>query len=520
MDMFVVHGGRRLRGRVRVSGAKNAALPIMAAALATDGPTVLHGVPDLVDVTTLGELLTALGVAVTRVDPSGTPAVDAAQPAIGASDAEAAANPISSGPQFEEHHVPFPFGVPDRETADDEGAAPLRLEVVDEEPCLADYDLVRRMRAGICVLGPLLAKRGRACVSLPGGCNIGDRPVDLHLKGLAALGAELRIERGYIIARARRLRGAKIYLGGAFGSTVTGTCNVMTAAALADGVTTIEAAACEPEVVDLGNFLNRMGARITGLGTPFLHIEGVERLTGCEHTIIPDRIEAATLMIAAAITQGDVVLENINVDHMTAVIEKLREIGVSIETVGTAARVTVRRELKAADCIMLPYPGLPTDVQAQLMALLTTVPGISIVTDKVFPDRFMHASELARMGATIRREGPSAIISGVPALSGASVMASDLRASAALVLAALAARGDSVVRRIYHLDRGYDRLEIKLNDLGAGIVRAQDIPLNMPASLSISPAEMLPSDDGDHELRGPKWLRARENLRIHAPELE
>jgi UDP-N-acetylglucosamine 1-carboxyvinyltransferase len=520
MDMFVVHGGRRLAGRVRVSGAKNAALPIMAAALVADGPTVLHGVPDLVDVNTLGELLTALGVSVSREGPGEVRVNRTRLPILDPADGNGAAPQSAEEPSFEEQHVHFPFGVPGDDAALEVEAPPLRLEVIDASACLADYDLVRRMRAGICVLGALLARRGRACVSLPGGCNIGDRPVDLHLKGLAALGAEVRIERGYIMARARRLRGAKIYLGGAFGSTVTGTCNVMTAAALAEGVTTIEAAACEPEVVDLGNYINRMGAKITGLGTPFLHIEGVERLTGCEHTIIPDRIEAATLMIASAITQGDVVLENINVDHLTAVIEKLREIGVSIETVGTAARVTVRRELQAADCIMLPYPGLPTDVQAQLMALLTTVPGISIVTDKVFPDRFMHASELARMGATIRREGPSAIISGVPALSGASVMASDLRASAALVLAALAARGDSVVRRIYHLDRGYDRLEIKLNDLGAGIVRAQDIPLNMPASLSISPAEMLPSDDGDHDLRGPKWLRARENLRIHAPELE
>ncbi len=518
MDMFVVHGGRRLRGRVRVSGAKNAALPIMAAALVTDGPSLLHGVPELVDVTTLGELLTALGVAVTRENSANAPSVDPGPPAPEAADAESGAQQNSSDPPFEEHHVHFPFGVPDASDSPDAGAPPLRLEVVNDRACLADYELVRRMRAGICVLGPLLARRGRACVSLPGGCNIGDRPVDLHLKGLAALGAELRVERGYIMARAKRLRGARIYLGGAFGSTVTGTCNVMTAAALAEGTTTIEAAACEPEVVDLGNYLNRAGAKITGLGTPFLHIEGVKSLTGCEHTIIPDRVEAATLMMAAAITLGDVVLENVAVDHMTAIVEKLREIGVAIETVGNAARVTVRRDLNSADCIMLPYPGLPTDVQAQLMALLATVPGISIITDKVFPDRFMHASELVRMGASIRREGPSAIISGVPELSGASVMASDLRASAALVLAALAAQGDSVVRRIYHLDRGYDRLEHKLNDLGAGIVRAQDVPLNMPASLSISPAEMLPEEEADHALRGPKWLRARENLKIHFPE--
>ena len=527
MDMFVVHGGRRLRGRVRVSGAKNAALPILAAVLASDGPTVLHGVPDLVDVTTLCQLLTALGVEVSRdgraLGSTEQPIRAAAEPVYDLEtdsgiETGAGKNNDESPADEPEQYVPFPFGVGETDDAEETSVSPLKLEVVNAGPCLADYELVRRMRAGICVLGPLLARRGRACVSLPGGCNIGDRPVDLHLKGLAALGAELRVERGYIFARAKRLRGAKIYLGGPFGSTVTGTCNVMTAATLAEGVTTIEAAACEPEVGDLGNYLNRMGARITGLGTPFLHIEGVESLTGCEHTIIPDRIEAATLMIAAAMTGGDVVLENINVDHLTAVIEKLREIGVVIETVGNAARVTVRRDLSSADCIMLPYPGLPTDVQAQLMALLTTVPGISIITDKVFPDRFMHAAELARMGASIRREGPSAIISGVPELSGASVMASDLRASAALVLAALAAKGDSVIHRIYHLDRGYDRLEHKLNDLGAGIVRAQDIPLNMPASLSISAAEMQPADDGGHELRGPKWLRSRENLKIHAPE--
>ncbi len=528
MDMFVVHGGRRLRGRVRISGAKNAALPILAAVLASDGPSVLHGVPDLVDVSTLCQLLTALGVEVNRdvCSPGFTVAsesvADAADGSPAVSDPNGATDSAQCGAESprddQEQCVHFPFGVEDSADVDYSQVAPLKLEVVNAGSCLADYELVRRMRAGICVLGPLLARRGRACVSLPGGCNIGDRPVDLHLKGLAALGADLRVERGYIFARAKRLRGAKIYLGGPFGSTVTGTCNVMTAAALAQGVTTIEAAACEPEVVDLGNYLNRMGAQITGLGTPFLHIEGVDSLTGCEHTIIPDRIEAATLMIAAAMTRGDVVLENIDVDHMTAVIEKLREIGVTIETVGHAARVTVRRELLPADCIMLPYPGLPTDVQAQLMALVTTVPGISIITDKVFPDRFMHAAELARMGASIRREGPSAIISGVPELSGASVMASDLRASAALVLAALAAQGDSVIHRIYHLDRGYDRLEHKLNDLGAGIVRAQDTPLNMPASLSINPAEMLPADDGGHELRGPKWLRSRESLKIHAPE--
>lgn len=525
MDMFVVQGGRRLSGRVRVSGAKNAALPIMAAALLADGPTVLHGVPELVDVATLGQLLVSLGMRVERVAPPDIPADASAAPlaAAGAFD-----DPFDSAPDpnedttVDDSPVPFPFGPAGAAGTGSSGALPdtppLRLEVVSENQCVAEYELVRRMRAGVCVLGPLLARRGRACVSLPGGCNIGDRPIDLHLKGLAALGADLKVDRGYVFARAKRLRGARIYLGGAFGSTVTGTCNVMSAATLADGLTTIEAAACEPEVVDLGNCLNAMGAKISGLGTPFLQIEGVDALTGCEHSIIPDRIEAATLMIASAVTLGDVILDNVCVEHLTAVVEKLREIGVTIEAVGRLVRVTVRDELRATDCIMLPYPGVPTDVQAQLMSLLTIIPGLSIITDKVFPDRFMHAAELARMGARIRREGPSAIVSGVRGLSGASVMASDLRASAALVLAALAAEGDSVIRRIYHLDRGYDRLEHKLNDLGASILRRQDEPANMPASLSIGVAEMLPSDDRDHSLRGPSWLRNRERLKIHHPD--
>jgi UDP-N-acetylglucosamine 1-carboxyvinyltransferase len=472
--MFVVQGGQPLAGRVVVSGAKNSALPIMAAAILADGPSVIWGVPDLADVRTLSQLLSTLGMNVLR------------------------------------------------------GAAgEILLDVYDPKASVADYELVRRMRASICVLGPLLARRRFAVVSLPGGCAIGDRPVDLHLKGLRALGAEIRIERGYIIAKARKLRGASIYLGGPFGSTVTGTCNVMAAATLAAGVTTIEAAACEPEVVDFGTYLNGMGAKISGLGTPFVRIEGVDELIGTQHEIIPDRIEAATLMLAAAITRGDVTLENVRLDHLTAVLEKLREIGVRVDAIqdessqhtpcagiGTRSvpttlgiRIHTPNELRSADCFMLPHPGLPTDVQAQLMALLTTVPGISLVTDKVFPDRFMHAAEMARMGARIRREGPSAIVSGVPSLSGACVMASDLRASAALVLAALAAQGESVVRRIYHLDRGYDHLEHKLNRLGGRITRVEDTPANMPATLKASALERPADiDDADAEIRGPKWL--------------
>lgn len=513
--MFVIRGGKPLAGRVRVEGAKNSALPIMAAALLADGETVLHDVPNLVDVTTLAELLCTLGMKIERrADRS------------------------------------------------------LSMEVIDQRPVIADYELVRKMRASFCVLGPLLARRGRACVSLPGGCNIGDRPIELHLKGLRALGADIRVEKGYVVAEVQRLHGNRIYLGGPFGSTVTGTCNVMSAAVLAEGETIIEAAACEPEVIDLGNLLNAMGARIEGLGTPFLRIEGVDRLTGIEHRIIPDRIEAATLMVAAAITGGCVELENVNLTHLTAVVEKLREIGVRIDLAdesstpleklnaidaligsleddpplaplgrgagsegqsvikrpspltplpggarGTASafienpviRVDAPLELRAVDATALPYPGLPTDVQAQFMSLLCLANGISVVTDKVFPDRFLHAAELVRLGATIRREGPSAIISGVRQLSGACVMASDLRASAALVLAGLAAEGETVVKRIYHLDRGYEHLERKLNYLGADISRVEDKPENMPRSLCLLEATGEPpvSFEGPHFLRSP-----------------
>ena len=495
--MFVIRGGKPLRGKVRVDGAKNSALPIMAAALLADGQTVLNDVPDLVDVRTLGELLQSLGMSVERrADRS------------------------------------------------------LALEVIDDRPVIADYELVRKMRASFCVLGPLLARRGRACVSLPGGCNIGDRPIELHLKGLRALGADIRVEKGYVIAEVDRLCGNRIYLGGPFGSTVTGPCNVMSAAVLAEGETIIEAAACEPEVIDLGNMLNAMGAKIEGLGTPFLRIEGVDRLLGVEHTVIPDRIEAATLMVAAAITRGNVEIENVRLTHLTAVIEKLREIGVRIELSDSEPTPLERidqldqileslnlndvalpfpngqiklqgtrlpnadpiirvqgpvGEFHAIDATALPYPGLATDVQAQVMSLLCLAKGISVVSDKVFPDRFMHASELVRLGATIRREGPSAIISGVGQLSGACVMASDLRASAALVLAGLAAEGDTVVKRIYHLDRGYEALERKLNHLGADIRRVEDKPENMPRSLCLteSTGEPPASFDAPHFLRLP-----------------
>ncbi len=429
MDMFIVRGGTRLSGSVTTSGSKNATLPIMAAAIAADGPLQLTNVPDLVDVRTLAELLTQLGLSVER-----------------------------SGDRC-------------------------RLEVVNATPHLADYDLVRRMRAGVCVLGPLLARRKRACVSLPGGCNIGHRPVDLHLKGLAALGADIRVERGYIFAEARQLQGTRISLAGPFGSTVTGTCNVMTAAALASGVTIIDSAACEPEVVDLARCLSSMGARIEGAGTPTLRIEGVSSLHAADHHIIPDRIEAATLMCAAAITAGDITLHQTDPAPLTTVCELLHEIGVEIHTTTDALHVVAPQQLRPVDFTALPYPGIPTDLQAQLMALLTQASGVSIIRDGVFPDRFMHVSELVRMGAAIRRQADGAIVEGPVILSGANVMASDLRASAALVLAALAARGETVVRRIYHLDRGYERLDLKLTCLGASIARVPDRPENTPASL-------------------------------------
>lgn len=445
--MFTVQGGTALKGTVRVSGSKNAALPIMAAALAVSGRTQLINVPDLVDVRTLARLMETLGAEVQRT-PNGT----------------------------------------------------LEIEVGDEQAVTAEYDLVRRMRASVCVLGPLLARRGRACVSLPGGCNIGTRPIDLHLKGLAALGAEIQVRNGYVHASARHLRGARIYLAGPHGSTVTGTCNVMSAAALARGTTVIDAAACEPEVVALADFLNQAGARIMGQGSSQIVIHGVKELQATLFEIIPDRIEAATLLIAAALTRGSLILENAIPGHLTAVIETLRQMGADVacgvpsstELPFQAQRIEIAadKQLFPVDLSALPYPGIPTDVQAQFMALACTLPGVSVIRDLVFPDRFMHVAELARMGAEIRQQGSTAILSGSNRLTGANVMASDLRASAALVLAGLAAEGETIVRRIYHLDRGYEHLEKKLALLGANVQRVKD-----EAQLSIVPPEIVFSHD-------------------------
>ncbi len=420
MDAFEIVGGKRLRGQVRINGAKNAALPQMAAAIMADSPVTLTDVPNLADVRMLGRILGELGVQVSR-----------------------------------------------------KGGA-LCCRVVDDKPVRARYELVRQMRASICVLGPLLARRGKAQVSMPGGCAIGDRPVDLHLRGLAALGAEIRLEGGYIVATAKRLRGAEVFLGGPFGSTVTGTANVMMAATLARGTTTIEMAACEPEVVDLADLLNAMGAKIRGHGTPRIVIEGVRSLSGCRHRLIPDRIEAATFMVAAAITNGDVTVGNCRPAHQMAVIDRLRRIGVEVERNGRGVAVSSARRLNPVDLVTQPFPGFPTDVQAQLMALLCLADGNSIITEKIYPDRFMHVGELGRMGARLRKEGPTVIVEGVKNLIGAPVMASDLRASAALVLAGLAAQGPTRVSRVYHIDRGYEKIEQRLAALGADIRRIDE----------------------------------------------
>ena len=422
MDKLVINGGNRLKGTVDISGSKNAALPIMAAALLADGPSTIRQVPDLADIRSMMELLSDLGVSAKR-----------------------------------------------------SGEGVLHMNVEDEACSHAQYDRVRKMRASICVLGPLLAKRKHARVSMPGGCAIGSRPVDLHLRGLKALGAEIELEGGDIVATAKKLTGANIFLGGPFGSTVLGTANVMMAATLAKGRTVIESAACEPEIANLADYLNAMGAQVQGAGTPRITIEGVEELRGIEHTVVPDRIEVGTYMIASALTNGEVTLKNVRLDHMMAVVDKLRDIGVMIEPIDdNSAIVTSARRLEPTDVTTQPYPGFPTDVQAQIMTLLCLADGNSAITDKVFPDRFMHVAELMRMGANIRKEGPTTIVTGVKKLIGAPVMASDLRASAALVLAGLVARGTTTVQRVYHIDRGYEGIETKLRAIGAEITRVPE----------------------------------------------
>ena len=323
-------------------------------------------------------------------------------------------------------------------------------------------------------MGPLLAKLKKARVSLPGGCAIGTRPVDLHLKGIKILGADIDIDAGYVDAKADKLKGAHMYLGGVYGSSVLATDNVMMAASLAHGKTIIESAACEPEVVDLAEFLIKMGAKIKGHGTPIIEVEGLRHLHGASHTIIPDRIEAGTLMLAALVTKGDILIKNCFYQHLGALIDKLEESGAAINRADGSVHVRYQKQLNAVNVTTLPYPGFPTDMQAQMMSLMSVTPGISVITEKIYPDRFMHVAELNRMGARIQREGPHAIVEGIKELSGAPVMASDLRASACLVLAGIAAKGKSQISRIYHLERGYENIEAKLEKLGAKIWREKE----------------------------------------------
>jgi UDP-N-acetylglucosamine 1-carboxyvinyltransferase len=419
MDSFLIKGGVPLHGTVEISGSKNAALPIMAAALLTDEPCVIRRVPDLSDTRFMVKILQSLGASASL----------------------------------------------------EQGTLRVHAKKIKG---YADYDLVRKMRGSICIAGPLLGRLRKARISLPGGCIIGARPINLHLKGFAALGAKIKIEGGYVDAHARKIVGSSMFLGGRAGPTVLGTANIMMAAALGEGITVIESAACEPEVVDLANFLVAMGAQIAGAGSPTITITGVKKLHGAEHEVIPDRIETATFVIAAAATNGEVTIKGARAEHLRAVLDKLQEANVIVERRGTDLRVKRHGKLKPADITTLPYSGFPTDVQAQMMSLLTLAPGISIITERIFESRFMHVSELARLGADIEIEGPSAIVKGGKPLSGAPVMASDLRASAALVIAGLAATGSTQVNRIYHLDRGYENMDRKLQKLGARIQRVQE----------------------------------------------
>lgn len=415
MDKMIIQGGKRLNGEVQISGAKNAALPIMCSALLTEGWNTYHNIPNLVDIRTIKKLLNSFGVAV-------------------------------------------------------EGEETVRANATHLTHCEASYDLVKTMRASILVLGPLVARMGTARVSLPGGCAIGARPVNLHIKALQDMGAEVELKAGYVEARAKRLRGADIFFDI---STVTGTENIMMAACLAEGTTVIKNAAKEPEVVNLAEVLSGMGASISGAGTDVITITGVDRLHPVEASIIPDRIEAGTFMIAAGITRGDVTLRGCEPLHLEALINKLRDAGMNITPVTGGIRASGSANIHSVDVKTLPYPGFATDLQAQMMALMAVGNGLSVITETVFENRFMHVSELLRMGADIVVQGPSAIVKGIPKLRGAPVMATDLRASASLILAALAADGRTELSRVYHIDRGYQTIEKKLSALGADIRRVK-----------------------------------------------
>jgi len=416
MQKLVIQGGKPLKGTVRISGAKNAALPLMTATLLTEGTTTYSRIPQLRDIMTIKRLLCELGVKI-------------------------------------------------------EGKDVLHIDASEIHSHEAPYHLVKTMRASILVLGPLLARFGKARVSLPGGCAIGSRPVDLHLKSLHSMGVTISLEGGYILAECSKLKGANIYFDV---STVTGTENIMMAASLAEGTTVLENAAKEPEIVELADVLIKMGAHIEGAGSDVIIIEGVKSLAPVEHTIMPDRIEAGTYMVAAGITQSSFTLLDCSINHLHALIEKLEEIGLNISGSNESIEVCGNGPLKSTDVKTLPYPGFPTDMQAQIMALLCLARGTSIVTETIFEDRFMHVGELKRLGADIRLEGNSAVINGVQELCGAPVMATDLRASASLVLAGLVARGVTEISRVYHLDRGYEHMEEKLVKLGADIQRVDE----------------------------------------------
>jgi UDP-N-acetylglucosamine 1-carboxyvinyltransferase len=419
MDRLKIIGGRPLEGRVRISGAKNSALPCMAAALLTSETLTLHNLPYVRDIITMRRLLEDLGCQIL---------------------------------------------MPELRTLKISGA---KVDMFE-----APYDLVKTMRASVLALGPLLARFGEARVSLPGGCAIGQRPIDLHLAGFEKLGATVAIEGGDVVARSKRLQGREIYFDRV---SVTGTENLMMAAALADGVTVLNNAAREPEVIDLAELLNKMGARLEGAGRSEIRIEGVDKLGGAEHTIIPDRIETGTFAVAAAITGGELELVNCDPRHIAAVLDKLAETGVRVERPNAfSLRIRAADRTRSSDVTTLPYPGFPTDMQAQYMSLMSLAEGTSVITETIFENRFMHASELLRMGARIRLNGRQAVTEGNTGLSGARVQASDLRASASLVLAGLAARGETVIDRVYHIDRGYEKIEEKLRSVGANIERFRD----------------------------------------------
>ncbi len=417
MDKLVISGGRRLKGEVEISGAKNAALPLMAASILTSGNININRVPYLKDILTMGKILNHLGADF----------------------------------QFKDHSV--------------------NINTEKIKMFEAPYELVRTMRASILVLGPLLSRYGRAKVSLPGGCAIGARPVNLHLMGLEKMGANIKLESGYIVVNAKRLKGNSIYLDI---PTVTGTENLMMAATLAKGRTLLENAAREPEVKDLADFLISMGAKIYGAGESIIEIEGVDDLQPVQYTVIPDRIEAGTFMTIAGITGGDLLLKGCNVEHLDATVMKLKEAGLSFEYLSNAIRVIGPQRLKSSDVKTMPYPGFPTDMQAQFMALMSIADGTSIIRETIFENRFMHVAELKRMGANIDVEGGIATVKGVSKLTGAPLMATDLRASASLVVAALAAKGETTIHRIYHLDRGYEKMEEKLKKIGADIRRVKE----------------------------------------------